>query len=101
MEMEAEVKGSDCATGATLEILLRNARPDEFAWKFAVEARRTPRERINSVRLMSAEDGERNLAEGAIERVARPRSIRRSSRCTLATIEFGAGTLKSNVRALT
>lgn len=42
-------KGSDCATGVTLEILLRNARPDEFAWKFAVEARRTPRERINSV----------------------------------------------------
>lgn len=37
-------KGSDC-DGATPEILLRNnARPGEFAWKFAAEARRTPRE---------------------------------------------------------
>jgi len=49
MKMEVEVKGQDCATGVTLEILLRNARPDEFAWKFAVEARCTPRKRINSV----------------------------------------------------
>lgn len=44
-----EVKGRIARRGATLEILLRNARPDEFAWKFAAEARRTPRERINSV----------------------------------------------------
>ena len=35
--------------GVTLEILLRNARPDKFAWKFAVEVRRTSHERINSV----------------------------------------------------
>lgn len=35
--MEDGGKGPDCATGVTLEILLRNARPDEFAWKFAVE----------------------------------------------------------------
>jgi len=34
MEIEEKGKGSDCATRATeatLEILLRNARPDEFA----------------------------------------------------------------------
>lgn len=42
-EKENGGKGSDC-DGVTPEILLRNARPDEFAWKFTVEARRTPRE---------------------------------------------------------
>lgn len=63
-------KGSDCATGATLEILLRNARPDEFAWKFAVEARRTPREKINSVTSNERRRWREELGRCAVEKVA-------------------------------